>query len=263
MWDYNFMQSIKTQNAVKALLLIALALFLYTRLANGTLYFYINERFVGFTLIAVFGLLAVGLSYRIGRQNTPAVDVHAHEHETAAHDHPHSHALSWGGALIVLLPIALGLLVRPQPLGAAALSNREINSGANSLEMPAVARAIEEKAPAAKNLLDWWQTLRTSANPAQELAGQTVNVTGFVYHDERFGNDAFMVTRYVVSCCVADASPLGLVVDWPQAPEFKDDQWIEVKGTFAPSTIEAWHLPVLVAESVTPITAPNQPYLYP
>ena len=61
------MQSFKTQNAVKALLLIALALFLYTRLANGTLYFYINERFVGFTLIAVFGLLAVGLSYRFGQ----------------------------------------------------------------------------------------------------------------------------------------------------------------------------------------------------
>ena len=257
------MQSLKTQNAVKALLLIALALFLYTRLANGTLYFYINVRFVGFTLIAVFGLLAVALSYRFGQKRPQLADEHGHEHAAAAHDHQHSHAFSWGGALIVLLPIVLGLFVPPQPLGAAALSNREINSGANSLDTPAVARAIEEKAPASKNLLDWWQTLRASANPAQELAGQAVNVTGFVYHDERFGTDAFMVTRYVVSCCVADASPLGLVVHWPQAPEFKDDQWIEVKGTFAPSTIEAWQLPILVAESVTPVAAPNHPYLYP
>ena len=36
---------------------------------------------------------------------------------------------------------------------------------------------------------------------------RTANVVGFVYQDDRFGEDEFMVSRFTVSCCVADAAP--------------------------------------------------------
>jgi len=254
------MQTSKRQNAAKALLLIGLGFFLYSRLANGTINFYINQRFIGFTLLAVVGLIGVGLSYRLRR--APASESTG-EGEQAQDEHKHNHALSWGGACLVLLPIVLGLLVPPQPLGAAALSTRGINSGANTGDTPAFMRNLSEKTPDAKNILDWWQSLRASAAPNQEFVGQPANVTGFVYQDQPFGATYFMVTRFVVSCCAADASPLGLVVQWPAAQTFKNDQWVEVKGTFAPTSLADWQLPVLVAESVTPVDVPNQPYLYP
>jgi len=57
------LQSTKFQNALKALLLIGLGLFLYSRIANGTLYYYIAQRFALYTLIAIVGLIVVGLSY--------------------------------------------------------------------------------------------------------------------------------------------------------------------------------------------------------
>ena len=66
-------------------------------------------------------------------------------------------------------------------------------------------------------MLDWFNQLRTAADPVNDLAGQQATVTGFVFRDERFAADQFMVTRYAVSCCVADASIVGLVVDWPEA----------------------------------------------
>ena len=50
------------QTAAKALILLALALFLYTRLANGTLFFYINQRLMVYTVFAVVGLVLVAIS---------------------------------------------------------------------------------------------------------------------------------------------------------------------------------------------------------
>ena len=52
------------QPLMKTVLLVALGVFLYTRIANGTLYYYINERFALFTVIGVVGLLLLGMSYR-------------------------------------------------------------------------------------------------------------------------------------------------------------------------------------------------------
>ncbi|MEZ4611868.1 MAG: hypothetical protein R2838_16770 [Caldilineaceae bacterium] len=48
---------------MKALLLLGTAYFLFSRIAGGTLAFYINERFSAYTTLAVAGLLVVALSY--------------------------------------------------------------------------------------------------------------------------------------------------------------------------------------------------------
>lgn len=244
---------------LKALLLIALGLFLYSRLANGTLYFYINQRFLGFTLLAIFGLIGVGLSYQFGRKSTGE----------AAHDHDnhsgHHHGLTWGGVALVLLPIVLGIAVPPQPLGASALANREVNAGLNQTTMPGIVGAAAQKAATDKNVLDWWKTFRASSavNQDEKVIGQEAKVVGFVYKDAKYGNDHFMLTRYMVSCCVADASALGLVVAAPEAAQLEDDQWVEVTGVFAPGDLESWKMPVIVARSITPVSVPDQPYLYP
>ena len=99
-----YLASPRFANALKALLLLALALFLYTRLAGGTLFFYINQRFMVYTVLAIVGLVAVAISYRATTGN---VDGEAHSH----------HAVTWGGLALVLLPVVLGVFVPPQPFG--------------------------------------------------------------------------------------------------------------------------------------------------
>lgn len=246
------MQSVRLQNTIKALLLISMGLFLYSRIANGTLFYYINERFMGFTLIAVFGLLVVGLSYRLRRANTE---------QDQGHD-SHRHSLSWGGVLLVALPIALGVLTPPQPLGVAALSNREMNLQLNKTTQSATV-SPGEKADVDKNLLDWWREFQKTPNANEALAGQEVKATGFVYQDERYGADTFMLIRFTVSCCVADASVVGLLVQWPDDQIPEDDTWVEVSGPFVSSELENWKLPIVAAQRVVSIDIPQQPYLYP
>jgi uncharacterized repeat protein (TIGR03943 family) len=260
--------------AVKALLLLSLALFLYTRLAGGTLFFYINERFMAYTMLAIVGLVLVAISYRSALRpawkHTAGEDSDADEqkddqgqsHEPG-HSSDHNHALTWGGVALVALPVVLGLLVPPQPLGAAALSNREVNVTMQGSALPAAVRAAAQKDSTNKSVLDWLHTFAGSDNPIADHAGDPARVTGFVFRDERFGADQFMVTRFVVSCCVADANVAGLVVRWPQATELPADQWVEVTGTIQAGALDGENLPLLAADTVTPVDVPQQPYLYP
>ena len=112
----------------------------------------------------------------------------------------------WGALLLVALPVILGLLIPPKPLGAAAMSNREISVGSvNSASAPKTTQIIS-RPTTEKNVLDWLIDFRLAQDPAA-FADQEAKVIGFVYRDERFGMDQFMVSRFVLSCCAADAAP--------------------------------------------------------
>ena len=138
----------RLQSVLKSLALFGLAIFLYTRIVNGSLLFYINERFAWFTLAAAIGLALVAVSYQPAwRRVAHRDDAHEHaDHEHAEYDHAghehagHDHGLSWRGLFIVMLPVMLGILIPPRPLGVSALATREVSVGAVA-GMPAAIRA--------------------------------------------------------------------------------------------------------------------------
>jgi uncharacterized repeat protein (TIGR03943 family) len=113
-----------------------------------------------------------------------------------------------------------------------------------------------------KNLLDWLMAFDGNADPAA-FDGQEAKLTGFVYRDSRHGYDSFMLSRFVVSCCVADATPIGLIVHGPEAAELANDQWVEVAGHFEAGEFDGRAMPLLIADTITPTVMPNQPYLFP
>jgi uncharacterized repeat protein (TIGR03943 family) len=251
------------QNAIKALVLLALALFFYTRLANGTLFFYINQRFMAYTIFAIVGLVMVAISYRPLPRRGNAQS--ASETEPATDDASHSHhRVGWAGLVLVVLPMVLGVLIPPQPLGAAAMENREVSISTQTRSvLPAAVRAAAQKSAADRNLLDWLHAFTASPNPAQEFSGQPVDVIGFIYHDERLGADQVLVNRFVVSCCVADASVVSMVVHSPEAAALPNDTWVQVQGLLQPGDFADSVLPVLAADHVILAPMPDQPYLYP
>jgi putative membrane protein len=254
------------KQTVKVILLIALGLFLLSRLLNGTLSFYIHPRFNVLTLLTAVGLTALGITSAI-QQRRQAAHHHHHEddHDHEHHEHAHSHDVSWVGLLLLAMPVVLGLLVEPRPLGAAALQNREINFGSSGSIVSANAPEGSQLSVIAnageRNILDWLYLFQRSNNP-NNFNGEEAHVIGFVYHDDRFGSDQFMVSRFTVSCCVADASPIGLIVEWPDTAVLTPDSWVEVTGTIQARTFNGVEMPVLVASSITPTETPSQPYLY-
>jgi uncharacterized repeat protein (TIGR03943 family) len=88
-------------------------------------------------------------------------------------------------------------------------------------------------------------------------AGETVTFVGFV---ARYGStlaDEFMLTRYVVSCCVADATVASVSVVNVTPGRFEENDWVEVTGTIYPIGREV----IVDATSVRGVPRPDRPYL--
>lgn len=236
------------QRLLKTAIFLAMGVFLYTRIRSGVITFYINERFVTLTLLAAVGVMVVGASYWLRP---------SHDHE---HDHNHDHNLTWIGLFIIALPLILGWLVPPRPLGAGAIGNREIDIG--TLSSVAAPNGNENMGLVAgeKNIMDWLNDFQHQDVSA--FVGQEAHVIGFVYRDDRFTADTFMIGRFVLSCCVADAAPIGLVVQTADATQLEDDQWVDVTGHFIVDTFDGIEMPILVADTLTETEPPAQPYLY-
>ena len=240
------------QRLLKMTLLAAMGIFLITRITSGAINFYINQRFVPLTVLAAVGTAALAFGY--WRQGEHHHDNHDHE------DHDHDHNLTWIGLFIVMLPIILGYIVQPHPLGAAAMNNREISVGTLSSVAPPSGNDSMGLVAGEKNIMDWLGDFqRTNINT---IAGEEAHVIGFVYRDERFAPNTFMVSRFVLSCCVADAAPVGLVVQTPNAADFADDVWVDVHGRFQPGTFNNTTMPILIADTIEKTDTPAQPYLY-
>jgi uncharacterized repeat protein (TIGR03943 family) len=261
----------RNSRPVQALILAALGLFFLQKIWSGTLFWYINQRFFILTLLAGAGFLALaqvisgvrvrGKAAPIRVKPLPDHDGRDHAHACPP-THPHTHSsLSPWALLLVALPVILGVLVPARPLGSSALANKGLNAAA-PLTASAGDPARLDIAPAERTVLDWVRAFNYEADPTV-FAGQPADVIGFVFHDSRLGQTQFFAGRFAVSCCVADAAGIAVVVEWPEATALVDNSWVRVQGSVQVAELEGKAAPMIVAEAVTNVPAPDQPYLYP
>ncbi len=236
---------------IKTALLIGLGIYFVYNIASGNLANYINARFAWLSYVAAALFLLIGLFSAIHLLRDHGHDEHDHGHE----DHHHEQ-ISWRSLLIIAVPLLLGTLIPSQPLGAQAISG-SISTSSVSLSDTQTFNV----APEQRNVLDWVRAF--NQNDASSFDGQPADVIGFVYVEPSFGENQFMVARFAISCCVADATAIGVPVMWDQAPALKQGEWLEVKGTFSVAAFQGDQIPVLQATSVEQVEQPEHPYLYP
>ncbi|OAJ76133.1 hypothetical protein AYJ08_19835 [Brevibacillus sp. SKDU10] len=95
-----------------------------------------------------------------------------------------------------------------------------------------------------------------------EFDGHPLELMGFVYRQPNMQENEFVVARFSVSCCTADAQVSGVLVQLPTAKEFKTDSWVKVKGTLALTTFEGNELLILQGQQISQVPAPKNPYVY-
>lgn len=168
---------------------------------------------------------------------------------------------TWRNLVFVAIPLIILAFVPTKPLSVDALSTRGINlSSSSSLakKSPVTLKAD----PTDRTVLDW-VTLFDSESDTSKHIGSTASVIGFVYHDDRLTGNKIMVGRFTITCCVADAFAVGMVIDSHDASTFENDTWVKVDGTLDEITIDGVKIPMIHASSITEIEPPAQPYLYP
>lgn len=247
------------QQWVKVALLIGLGIYLVYNIASGNITNYVNERFAWLSYVAAALFLLIGAFSALHLwQDWRQTKIHSHDHDHKHEHHDHSHTpISWGVLAILAVPLVLGTLIPSRPLGAEAVS------GSMNAASAATVGAMQSfnVPPEQRNVLDWLRAFY--GGDYQQFNGQPADVIGFVYTEPSFDANKFMVARFAISCCVADASALGVPVFWDQANDLQQGEWIRVKGTFNVDSFKGDEVPVLQATSIEVVPQPEHPYLYP
>ena len=232
----------------KVFILFGLALYFAWIIINGDLNNYINVRFAWLSYVAVILFVMLGGANLYGILQQQKGQYNRLEHTT----------LSWGVLGIVAVPLVLGTLIPSEPLGAEAI-NGTISTNAYTLN-----RATQvTRDPLERNVLEWLRVFNDGT--PSSFNGEPADVTGFVYREPGFGDDIFMVARFTLSCCVADASAIGVPATFSDDTELAigDGEWVRVTGAFEAGDFRGAQTPILMVESIEVIEQPEHPYLYP
>ncbi|MCM3142090.1 TIGR03943 family protein [Brevibacillus sp. MER 51] len=97
---------------------------------------------------------------------------------------------------------------------------------------------------------------------AKEFAGKELETMGFVYRQPDFTKQQFVVARFSVTCCTADSSVYGVLVEKEDANKWKKDSWVKVRGKLELRQVDGYDMLVLKASQVEAVSAPKDPYVY-
>lgn len=102
------------------------------------------------------------------------------------------------------------------------------------------------------------------------VSAKNLNENG-IFKDKKFKGSGFItagsqpntfnLSRFIVSCCIVDATPVSLSVEYDYKKQFKPNDWVEVEGVFVIKTIEGKNQPVIIPTSVNKIPEPDNTYL--
>jgi uncharacterized repeat protein (TIGR03943 family) len=182
---------------------------------------------------------------------------------------PHGPRVAW---LLALPPLAL-VLIAPPALGAFAASRQPTRPPPTTQTVPTdqAAAGVDQAlfpplippgdGAAVPLTLDEYM-VRDHEAP-HTLADVRIRLVGFVTPQEP-GGDGYLLTRFAINCCAADAAALKVAIQGDPVPR-APDTWLEVEGHWQQRTSDdpdqpSSGAPLLLAESIRVVTQPSPPY---
>ncbi|MGH2661770.1 MAG: TIGR03943 family putative permease subunit [Actinomycetota bacterium] len=205
-------------------------------LLSGRTYLYLSTRTAWVVPVGAI-LLSIAALGRLATARTPRLD-------------PITRRAAWGLG-VALLPVVTVLALPPAALGSFAASRRSVSTGFAGAGGELADGPVTFAAVAAAG---WSPEVRRGL---VERAGSRVTFEGIVTRREGQAADEFILTRFVVSCCVADALSVQVRVVGAPPGKFEQDQWVRVSGTFYPIGREM----VVAASDIQAIPRPERPYV--
>jgi len=169
----------------------------------------------------------------------------------------HGHDGRLGAGWLLILPVLVLLLVAPPALGSYAASRQVPRAGAPASAFPPLPDPVDGAVPLPVSEF----VSRALYDRQRSLEGVRVRVLGFATPDDHGG---YRLARFNVFCCAADAEAYEIAVHG-DASRRQADQWLRVEGRWLPEppsdgVAPSSRRPVLVADAVTPVRPPADPY---
>ncbi|WP_217597567.1 TIGR03943 family protein [Cohnella sp. GbtcB17] len=280
------------RHLARAVVLAGIGLYVARLSAIGSLGLYISPRMAIYTKLAAAALylIAAALVYQAlkawdGQRDSGCGEACSHAPAPAGSSLRQLRAVA-----LFALPLALFFLTPNTTIGSAMAAQKGMNLSGGAAKpvkqaasAPPAADELDQLFPhdsltkpyaefgrllyaepvieiAAPRFLE---TLTTLSFFPDSFVGRRASISGFVYRDDTIGDGQFVLGRFAVQCCAADAIPYGIVVESPDAAKYASDEWMTVTGTLAKTTVDGDEVLLLKADAATKIEPAADPYVYP
>jgi uncharacterized repeat protein (TIGR03943 family) len=237
-----------------------------------------------FLLLAIFGLRSW---FSTIREQAISQDHNRHfdHHEC---DHGHDHHGEGGGlaslfckTVLLLLPLAIIISGKATAYSITTVQNRGVVDNISKLPSAQSAAASNTSTIAAHDSPDSSSNLNAPGAPMplqvidmlyaiqmpsyrSEFEGKDVELVG-QYIPMTTGNpkgDRFQVIRMFITCCAADAKPVGVTVQYPKPINTSEMGWVKVIGKPTFPMEGGRRTAVIEATKVEECPAPKEPFVY-
>lgn len=168
-----------------------------------------------------------------------------------------------GFSSIIMLTVAIaGLIITPRAFASQTAIDRGVSEAITLTRVKPQSFQASAKTED-KSLIDWIRTLQVYPEP-DAYTGQKAKIEGFVVYPPNLPEQYFLATRFVITCCAADAYPVSLPVKLTQGSrnDYKVDSWVSIEGTMITETLAGKRQLTVQAASLKPIPQPKNPYNY-
>jgi putative membrane protein len=291
------------QQAVRAFILLAFSTLLFKLHHTGDITKFINPKYEGLSQTAsiIFLILFFIQVTRVwSTQKKSHHDCH-HDDHSCHHDHGDSpfdtkKAIAY---FVIIFPLVTGFSLSPKVLDASIadkkgamlmLSNQkqktmlgsepspqmdEKNDGsADPINLENEKIISEEEYNELVKQLELKNTIEMNDDvyaayydeigmDVSKYKGKKIKLKGFVYKEKELSQNHLVLSRFLITHCVADASIIGFLSELSEAPSLDNDTWIEAEGVLDVTTYNGTELPLIKITNWKKINEPEIPYLYP
>ncbi len=226
-------------------------------LQTGLISQYINPKLAYLTLISLL-LLGIMFIYTLTqvsvrtKQHSSCCDAQHDADDTHHHCNcDHTSKLKIKNVLILLLPLVLSWLVTPTSIG---LSNNQA-----ARVKTATASKIKGEARETTQLEIGEYLFEKPGAKRAAFLNSKFYLVGKVLRTSKLNSDELVLYRMLISCCVADAVPLGVVVKLPAKNDLQNEEWVGVTGKLE---FRAFPKELSEVEPITNMVPPEKIYVY-
>jgi uncharacterized repeat protein (TIGR03943 family) len=161
----------------------------------------------------------------------------------------------------MLLVVALfGFVFTPQPFASQVALDRGVTETLTLTRSQPQSFSGKSR-PENRSLVDWVRLLNVYPEPDAYM-GQKVNADGFVIRPPDLPANYILLARFIITCCAADAYPVGFPVKLKagEAAKYQADTWFKVEGKMITETLKGKRQLVIEASGLKEIPKPANPY---
>lgn len=275
---------ISMKRVLSAAVVTAWGLFLILLVLQGDARRYVSPGYIWLVLVAGTLMVVIGVVFWTGRK-VPHLDANSpwHEMECRCRSRYLPGAGELAALVLLTIPLVAVAVVPAGQLGAFAAQQKGLTVADSSDGAPP-AQPDEFKAdplppPPPPELRDATRTLsmreivyaaafERSEEDEQVHSGDTVSVIGFVSRPDPRQPTKVVATRFLVTCCVADAMPIGVELRGAGMAGLKDDTWVKVTGQIGWPARDSYDItkgfptPWMTVEGIEEVPAPEDIYVY-